>query len=245
MPAAAFRSMLSKSKGSAVGIPLDEGNVHKTANTGATPLLCSECEAHFNRTFDAPMSNALKRLESGIIKYGYSQGAAVSHDELAQAIISMFWRTCVSDAFLYSRTNLPTIHLNSLENIIKSDKSEALKFASIRIARLYDPSEAITQDLMADLVLTPKVYIGKNRITNKSQHIMLDTTIFGFLINCNFPKLKYSKLSQEGFLRRGRKALNVPKISIFDYPPLKQILMNGYSKNISGKVSKGIGKKER
>lgn len=71
IPDAIFRPILQSSNGSSIGLPKGGGKIHLTQDTGKAELFCKECESWFNKSFDGPLVNALRKLDTRIIDEGF------------------------------------------------------------------------------------------------------------------------------------------------------------------------------
>ncbi|MEP7452816.1 hypothetical protein [Phyllobacterium sp. SB3] len=87
----------TKSKGHSMFVTAtDKARVIKTVDSGASPLLCSQCESDFNRLYDKP----LRKLTGTIYRSG-GMLILVDASRLTAAIVSVLWRASVSTSNLY------------------------------------------------------------------------------------------------------------------------------------------------
>lgn len=239
VPNGFFRLLLKKSNGSAIGIPLGPGNISGSTDTGEALILCSECECDFNKAWDAPLVNALKRLDKKILEEGFSARIDFSHSQFAQAVASVIWRSCVSDASMYQNTEVNERDLRDVLRIIDSPTGGSLKLCSVSLRRLWDrrgdTGEGFDQGSIAQIIVPPvaRSFGSKGKIKGFG----FDMVVQGFLIHIAIPRLPFSTVRSRGFLSSGKKILHAPKINIFDYQPLVDLLVGAYAKFEAGEVS--------
>jgi hypothetical protein len=239
MPNGFFRLLLQKSYGSAIGIPLGAGKISGTNDTGKAPMLCANCEGDFNSAWDAPLVNALKNLDSKIVSDGFSARVKFNHDQCAQAIASIVWRSCMSDASMYQGAAVNNRHLNDLVKIMNADRGTSLKLCSISLRRLWGKPErqggAFDQSSINQIIVPPTARTFA--INGRARGFGFDFVVQGFLIHITVPRLPHSKVRTSGFLRSGGTLLHAPTIGIFDYQPLVDVLVQAYAKYVAGEVS--------
>ena len=239
IPAGFFRPLLKKSNGSAIGIPLGAGKIAGSNDTGEALILCSECEGYFNKAWDAPLVNVLKRLDKKVFEEGFSARVEFSHSQFAQAVASVVWRSCVSDAPMYSNTFVSDQHLNDIIRIINTSTDESLKLCSVSLRRLWDrrgdTGEGFDQGSIAQIIVPPvsRSFGSKGKIKGFG----FDMVVQGFLIHIAIPRPPFSKVRSSGFLSPGKTILHAPKINIFDYQPFVDLLVGAYAKFDAGEVS--------
>lgn len=240
IPKAAFRPLLAAGSGSAIGIPDREGVVHRTTDTGEIPMLCVECEGEFNRRFDGPLSNVLKRLEKAILSGFSTPLIEFSADELAHAIVAVAWRISRSPAKMYQKVNLNAGHLRELEAVLSSPTEQVLRSCTVRVARLTDPlaktGEGFDQSVMGQLIKTPEAFTIKS--TKESPlGFAIDWTMFGFLIHLVVPRLPFATNKKFGGLKRGSMKVRAMPINILEYAPLRDALVAGVAAQEEGRMT--------
>ena len=248
IPRAAFMAMQS-GKGNAIGIPYGDGNVHRTSNSGAAPLLCNSCEATFNQAFDAPITNALKTLENNILQDGIASLITYDANQLAHAIVAIAWRISISPAKLYTEVKLDSKHLAELYTLMRSPSTEILKKCTVRIARLSDNTSrangGFDQKIMNQILKTPEVFSLQPKANGEFANFAMDWTMFGFLIHLIVPRLPYSKNKNFGGLKRNTNQIYAPPVDIFSYRPLRSALVAGYAADQEGRLSPSLKRRNR
>lgn len=246
IPDAIFRPLLRSGSGAAIVLPRGDGRIHRSSDTGKARMFCRECEAHFNRIFDGPLVNLLRLLDKKIETDGFSARVPFDHSELAQALVSVFWRACISPAATYSATKVSARHELILRDLSKGSRDETLRRCSVRFRRLSDSTPendgGFQQKHISQFLLAPSPYLISSSTKNGHSRLVLDIVIQGFLIHLFVPRLPFRKNSQPGTLRRGQNILHAPPFDLFDYPPLKAALVKGYGKHQEGNVSSGLSK---
>jgi hypothetical protein len=246
LPVGIFRPILSASSGKLVGIPADDGPVHYTSDTGAAKLLCRDCETHFNKNWDAPTVNFLKRLDRAIIESGHTTQLPFPNAQLAHAIVSIVWRTCVSSAFMYAEVRPTTKDLAVVEAILRGPTSEVLRLCSVRIARLYDPTPeqkgGFGQEIMYQFILSPRLYRVKIKKNDKRLGFAFLFTMLGFAISLIFPKVPYPKRKKAGYLSISGDHVVAPPEDLMSIPPIVDALVDGLRKDIAGNVTQSVRK---
>lgn len=239
IPDGIFRTILKASNGSAISIPIGPGPISGSNDTGKAPILCSECEDIFNKSFDGPLVNAMRKLDKEIQLFGHRARTQFSHNQLAQAIVSILWRCCESDAPMYAGAEIETLHKDELKRIIQANSSDTLKSCSISFRRLTDSTAenngGFDQASIAQIIVppTPRRYAIKGKLRGYG----FDMVFQGFLMHLTIPRLPHNQVRASGFLKHGAKILHAPPINIFDYKPLVDVLVHAYSKFDSGQMT--------
>lgn len=243
IPKAAFRPLLAAGSGSAIGIPDREGVVHRTTDTGEFPMLCAECECEFNRRFDGPLSNALKRLEKAVLSGSTAPILAFSANQLAHAIVAVAWRISRSPANMYLKVNLAAGHLSELEAVLRLPTDQVLRSCTVRVARLTDPLErtggGFDQSVMGQLIKTPEAFTIKSK-KGLPCGFAMDWTMFGFLIHLIVPRLPFNTNRKFGGLKRGAMKVRAAPVNVLDYAPLRDALVAGVAAHEEGRMTASI-----
>lgn len=233
--------MMKAGSGSAIAIPVGDGNAHLTNETGEAPLLCSSCESEFNRRFDAPLANALKRLENEILTHGVQASIDCSADQIAHALVAIAWRIARSPAPMYSEVRPSPRHQQELDRLVSLPTAEVLKHCSVRLARLVDPAAdqnlGFRQEVMGQLIKTPQIHTIRTKQKGKSHGFGLDWTMFGFLINLVVPRLRYPRSKSFRGLKLGQTSISAVPTGVMEYAPLANALVAGYAAHAEGRVS--------
>lgn len=244
IPKAAYKPLLEAGRGQAIGIPGREGNAHLTSETGDAPLLCDECEGEFNRRFDGPATNALKRLENEILRNGIDARIDFSSDQLAHAVVSIAWRICLSPSQVFREVKPSRSHLNQLTNVLRLPSSEVLKHCSVRLGRLASISDKsadrFRNEKVGQLIKTPDIFSIKVKRYGKLDRFALDWTMFGFLVHCVVPRIPYPRSKSFKGLKRNSNQIWATEVDMLDYPPLRDALAAGYAASAEGRMSPAL-----
>lgn len=183
IPDAVFRPILTASNGSMISLTRDQGKVAGTNDTGKAWLLCRACETLFNRKWDGPLVNAIRKLDHAIKKDGYGCTIEYDHDALAQSLVSILWRSCVSDAHLYEGTPKGDPYTQIFKGLVTEPPAKTLKICSISIFRLRDSTTASSggfdQNSIWQIVMPPTPH--PVRLGNTHRFLRFDFVFQGFL----------------------------------------------------------------
>ena len=249
IPRAAFKPILDKSNGNAIAIPDGDRDIHLTTDTGSAPLLCSRCESLFNTRFDAPMTNALKRLSRAYGKNGESVSITFDADHLAHAVVSVAWRINCSPAAFNSRVKLISRHSSLLDKILRSPTAEILQHCSVKLSKLSDATSStdggFSEDALGQIIKGPESYSVKAKPHGSLDRFAIDWSMFGFLVHVVVPRITYPKSRTFGGLKSGSNKVAATRVMLLEYKPLADGLIEGFRKNAAGKLSKGMKRRER
>lgn len=244
IPRAAFKQSLQSGNGQMIAIPNGEDNIHLTSDTGDALLLCERCECSFNRNFDGPLINALKKLDTEISQNGIDRQIDFSVDELSHSIISIAWRICVSTAPLYCKVSLDQMHLFELEKLLRMQSPEILKHCTVRLARLSDPtpddSRGNVEHSTGQFIKVPEAFLIRTKTHGNSIRFAMDWTMFGFLVHLVVPRIPYPRSQTFGGLKRGAIRVGAKHLDMLEYVPLRDIIFEAISKNEEGKLSPSL-----
>lgn len=244
IPNAAFKEIFRSSGGQAIGIPAGDGNARKTSESGAAFLLCEEDEGLFNRQFDGPLINALKRLNNEIQQPGTSSRIEFPADQAAHAIVSIAWRICASPAKMYSQIRLKPRHRIEIDRIFRYQSSEVLKHCTVKLSNIYDGSEADEERAsgrdIGRFIVAPRAFSIAIRPSDKLDRFAIDWTMFGFLFHVVVPRIPYPKSVRFGGLKLGSKWTSAKPVDIFEYKPILEVLAAASAKKAEGKLSPSL-----
>jgi hypothetical protein len=249
IPDGIFKLLMRAGNGSAIDISSGTQKIRRSSDSGAAPMLCKDCETDFNNRFDAPITNILKGLDRKIQQSGFSSRLPFSHDQFAQAIVSIVWRCCESTAPFYKSSKVDNVHLARLKQLTVEPQDQVLRRCSVSIARLTNPSRipgsGFGQDNMYQLITAPIPRTVIATRSGASRHFGFDFVLQGFLIHLVVPRLPYAKTRKANYLNRGGEMLHAPPTDILKYPPLKALLLETYAKAHESKVTPGVSRSRR
>jgi hypothetical protein len=248
IPNAAFKEIFRSSGGQGIAVPAGDGNVHKTSESGAAFLLCDEDEGLFNRKFDGPLINALKRLDNEIQRSGGNSKIEFPADHAAHAIVSIAWRICASPANMYSLVKLKPHNQSEIDGIFRSQSSDVLKYCTVRLGQLYDGSKAGSEGFdrkaLGQFIVSPRAYSIKVKSNGKTDRFAIDWTMFGFLFHVVVPRIPYPRSKNFGGLKRDSEWIDATPVDLFEYQPILDVLVAGYAKNAEGKLSPNLKRRQ-
>jgi hypothetical protein len=244
IPRAAFKTLFAGGNGNAIAIPNGKSNVHLTSDSGAGLLLCQACEGLFNRSFDGPMTNALKELDTAIVTQGFRSQVTFEANQLAHAVVATAWRICLSPAHMYSECTISDAHKRELDNLLRRPTGEILRNCSVKVSRLSDSTSeevgGFGQNLMRQFIKTPEVYSIRTKRNGKPDRFAMDWTMFGFLIHLILPRLPYPKSQKFRGLKLDATKIAANPIDIFNYPPLRVALIEGYAAQQQNRITPSL-----
>jgi hypothetical protein len=247
IPRAAFKQSLQSGNGQMIAIPNGEDNIHLTSDTGDALLLCEGCERTFNRNFDGPLINALKKLDSEISQNGIDRQIDFSADELSHSVVSIAWRICVSPASLYCKVSLDQPHLLELEKLLRMQSPEILRHCTVRLARLPDPTPDDSRGnggrSAGQFIKAPEAFLIRTKTHGNPIRFAMDWTMFGFLTHLIVPRIPYPRSQTFGGLKRGAIRVGAKHLDMLEYVPLRDIVFEAISKNEAGKLSPSLKKR--
>ena len=238
IPDAFFRSTSRRNNGKLISIPGGEGSICLSQETGKSKLLCKQCEGDFNRQFDSSLVNAFKAWDKQIKNEGFGVRYKFSANQMAQGLASIFWRACVSGNDLYANAKVCNRSKAKLLSIVQGAQDKTLKSCSCSIKRLYDkpalPTGGFSQDDISQFIFLVNAYsIGWGGMKPTS-YFAFDVAMQGFLIHLFIPRLPHGKRIASGFLNPTKHQLHAPPQYIFDYPPIKGLMIAGMRKRLDG-----------
>lgn len=238
IPDGFFKAISRRNNGQLISIPQGEGKVGLSQNTGKAKLLCRECEAHFNKNFDGPLTNALKAWDKKIKANGLGVRYEFSPSHLAQCLASVCWRASVTGNSMYANARVGMRDRAQLLALLLCDREDTLKHCSCSIKRLYDrrppPDGGFSQEIVSDIILPVNAY----RISKKGQkpgsHFAFALVVQGFLCHLIIPRPQHSLRSGPAFLKPAKTALHAPPQYFADYRPLLDAMVEGLGKHLDG-----------
>lgn len=147
IPDALFKDLKATRGGSLRQIHQDFG-IRTTTTSGYAPLLCGECEIHFNRLCDSEVVAALRLYAAG-------DGArSCSHKTLAHFICSVLWRALESSAKIYSGYKTPPEDRAKIDDVVFG-RSQPFDGFSFEVATLFDGREELGPGQLSQSIAAP------------------------------------------------------------------------------------------
>ena len=202
IPNSSFRRLFRKDSGKAFISENNEEPLRPTNDSGATIMLCGECEKLFNINYDQPAQTILQKFKSNKI----TDIAKCENDFLAGFILSVIWRSSVSASKLYQAFSLDEATAEAIKLTLRHVNFEEMwNIASFRILRGNDKIIDFQ-----DVILIPSyAYI--------SERLEIYFAMDGFILSVIFPSLRVTQLGKNGKIRR-TKSFSPPKIEISTHP---------------------------
>lgn len=238
IPDGFFKTISRRNNGQLISIPESEGKIGLSQNTGKAKLLCRECEAHFNKNFDSPLTNAFKAWDRQIKTNGLGVRYEFSPNHLAQCIASVCWRASVTGNNMYANARVGMRDRARLLGLVLGDLDDTLKSCSCSIKRLYDrrppPDGGFSQEIVSDIILPVNAYRISKKGKKPGNHFAFAFLAQGFLCHLMIPRLPHALRSGPAFLKPSKTALLAPPQYFADYKPLMDAMVAGLGKHLDG-----------
>jgi hypothetical protein len=238
IPDGFFRSISKQNNGQLISIPEGEGKIGLSQNTGKAKLLCKECEAHFNKKFDSPLTNALRAWDNKIEANGLGVRFEFSPSHLAQCLASVFWRASVTGSSMYANAKVGMHDSAQLLALLLGDREDTLKSCSCSIRRLYDKRPPLdggfSQKNLSNIILPVNAYRISKKGKKPGSHFTFALLVQGFLCHLMMPRLPHALRNGPAFLKPSKTALYAPRQYFADYKPLMDVMVAGLGKHRDG-----------
>jgi hypothetical protein len=144
----------------------------------------------------------------------------------------------MSNNLFYSDSKLNWDHQNQLRSLVDCGREEVLLLSSCSIRRVWDftsPREGgFTGEALGEMIVLPTAYLVGSKSKGKLSRFGFSLVIEGFLCHLVMPKLPFSTRRKSGVLSPKNNMLHAPPQNIFEYHPLREVLMSAYSKHHVG-----------
>jgi hypothetical protein len=238
IPDGFFRAISRQNNGQLISLPGGEGKLGLSQNTGKAKLLCRECETHFNKNFDSPLTNALKEWDKQIKVNGLSAKYEFSPNHLAQCIASVCWRASVTGNSMYSNAKVSMRDRARLLDLLLGNREHTLKHCSCSINRLYDRSSPLTgsfsQEAASDIILPVNAYRISKKGRKFGTHFAFAFLVQGFLCHLMIPRLPHALRSGPEFLKSTKGVIHAPPKHFAEYKPLMDLMVEALRKHLDG-----------
>lgn len=238
IPDGFFKAISRRNNGQLISIPEGEGKIGLSQNTGKAKLLCRECETHFNKNFDSPLTNAFKAWDKQIKANGLGVRYEFSPNHLAQCIASICWRASVTGNSMYANAKVSMRDTERLLALLLGDREDTLKSCSCSIMRLYDkrlPADGgFSQEIVSDIILPVNAYRISKTGKKTGNHFAFALLVQGFLCHLMIPRLPHALRVGSAFLKPSKASLHAPPQYFADYKPLMDVMIAGLGKHLEG-----------
>ena len=238
IPDGFFKAISRRNNGQLISIPEGEGKIGLSQNTGKAKLLCRECETHFNKNFDSPLTNAFKAWDKQIKANGLGVRYEFSPNHIAQCIASVCWRASVTGNSMYANARVSVPDTARLLALLLGDREDTLKSCSCSIKRLYDKrlpaNGGFSQDIVSDIILPLNAYRISKKGKKPGNHFAFALLVQGFLCHLMIPRLPHALRVGPALLKPSKTSLHAPPQYFADYKPLMDAMVAGLGKHLEG-----------
>lgn len=238
IPDGFFKTISRRHNGQLISIPEGEGKIGLSQNTGKAKLLCRECETHFNKNFDSPLSNAFKAWDKKIKADGFGVRYEFSPNHLAQCLALVCWRASVTGNSMYANAKVGMHGRGRLLALLLADREDTLKSCSCSIRRLYDklPSSegGFSQEIVSDIILPVNAYRISKKGKKSGSHFAFALLVQGFLCHLMIPRFPHALRNGPAFLKPSKNVLCALPKYFADYKPLWDVMVAGLGKHLDG-----------
>lgn len=231
MPRSFFISVQRDNSGKSILLNSGSGKIRKTINSGQWPMLCKECENHFNLNFDSPIDQKLNTLVKPISRKVHH--AFLDHPKIiASFILSVIWRASMSENEIYKSFELPRILNKKIQDHLKSPGTDnPFKFSTFRFERLIDRIGNFSEEEISQFVIAP--YCVHRDKTRKLEISFIGR---GYLFSTIYPRYSSLAATKHGFLYRDRPKM-IKQTDIFDQKSLIKLGVISRMKAESGHIT--------
>lgn len=194
-------------------------------------MLCADCEGWFNKEYDSFIDRVMNNMSpqqsmSGVRKPVYLQ---VDTDRLSKFILSVFWRSSLSENQYYNNFCPPPSVSQELGDLLFHRPSEIKKKFSFSVHRMYVAIDSLDQFVVDDFVMPPGV------IDATAEHP--EAWVFaarGCLFTAYWPRLTNTQAKKLQCYMPAKRAVRMPKRDVLKDPAVWPILKAGLKKGYEG-----------
>ncbi|WP_051298711.1 hypothetical protein [Marinobacterium litorale] len=231
IPNAIFKRIFKQSSGKAISIADDTSTpVSYSQDSYWEHLLCADCEHLLNIQYEGYALDVIRERRGKAEKHDTATSLSqIDTTRLQLFILSVYWRAAVSTHEAFAKVYIPDPWREEIRKAILNKTPTHPQIASIKLYRLIDPTEngGFSDQNLKDVIITP---FSRKLDKQFSFHFILE----GFFIEIHTPGLRYKGRQERGVLLKGRKALLIPHLSIFDIPEVLDAMVSGYGKHLEG-----------
>lgn len=237
IPNAFFRDIKKAGNGQLVISPGNDEPLRFSQDTADSYILCSDCESAFNQRFDKHFIYNIRKWNEGILERGLGYRHAVSAPLIAQSILSVAWRGCVSGNTFYDPARINWRDIKMLRAIIDGDPKHTLKKSSLSVFRLFDKTTgegACSQEILSQIILP----IQATQLYSKGMPVNaafgFDIVFYGFFFRAIIPRLRHKTLSKAEYVKSDQKTILAVPMDFKNYAPLRSGILHAVGKQHLG-----------
>lgn len=234
IPDSIFKSIFRKNHGKAIKFDNNKDDISYSSESWWEYQLCEKCERLLNQSYE---NYSLKVLRGQSINFCKSEyGLTYSDIDLNKFnmfFLSIFWRAANSGRSAYKNIVILDKDNCFLRNALLHNIKIPVSRLSVKIERLIDktPEGGFTQESLKELMISPFHRIYK---THKTNHVSVCFVFEGFFIQISIPGLNLKERIKPGVINKSKRVLFIPNLNMFSIEEIKQLLVEGYRKNIFG-----------
>ncbi|MEJ5026393.1 hypothetical protein [Brucella anthropi] len=202
IPNSYFRS--AKSNGQAIKYKTDGSQNSVTQASGDYPMLCAECESHFNVSYDIPIQRIIEELKTKQVL------STTDARIFSRAILSIAWRSSKNETEFYQNFTLSRHDEDRIKTIFSDSSHKILSQYAVRVSKLFDHIHGDNVNL-SKIVMSPRILNNKNGVN-------LTFMFGGCFIEILTPRPPRPIAISEYYLRAGRGKNTIRTISVYSVP---------------------------
>jgi hypothetical protein len=230
-----FKRIFRNNSGKAITFSRDEDYITYSNDSWWEHQLCSGCEMHLNLEFEQYSMQVL-RGSQGIIQKSNSgiSFSQIDLNKLNTFFLSIFWRAANSGHPAYKNVVMLDRDNEYLRQSLKNNTPVPVNRFTVTISRLIDRTEqgGFNIDTLKQIIVSP---FCRTRETSKNNNVSTCFVFEGFFVEIFVPGLKIKERNKAGVIRKSKRFLKVPYVSIFDINEIVELMVDAYGKHINGK----------
>ncbi|USA53854.1 hypothetical protein NDN13_01290 [Acinetobacter sp. C32I] len=219
---AVFRAMMKSSNSHyLIATSVNENIIKKSNDQFATPMLCRDCESLLNAKYENYSYWVLKNKQPGVKihkKSDYWQFKDVNQYRLAMYVVSIFWRSMVSEHVVFKNSVLSEELSNYFKNCINGKIKIDEKFFNVKISKLYCNRGYYKERILENFILPPTLRV--NHKSGFSYSMVFGGYYFEFFCGC----LNSNERLEVGFIKTNKRFLKIPFKNFLSIPEVLKSL---------------------
>jgi len=229
IPRSFILPILQSNNGQGIQLSGGKEKVHRSNNSGASPMLCENCEIWFNEKIDMNADIETKKMRRTIAKSKDEVAFSTDNQRIVLFILSVFWRASISENKLCQDFNLREQILHQIEHCFSSPKiHDPFKFASCRIANITDKANHFDDAHLQQIVSWPNIAKGPDK-----SKIEMHFVARGLYFSASIPRQQYAKIKKNRLIQK-RGLLRIKNEDIFDLPGMLCTVVESLRKEKQG-----------